>query len=35
MMSMKPSTKIMKFMSPGSGVQALVWDKYDHIVKIY
>lgn len=28
MMSMKPSTKIVKFMASGSGVQALEWGQY-------
>ena len=35
MMSMRPSTKIVKFMTPGSGVQALGWGQYGHIVKMY
>ena len=34
-MSMKPSTKIVKFMTPGSGVQALGWGQYGHIVKCF
>ena len=34
-MSMKPSTKIVKFMAPGSGVLARGWGQYDHIVKLY
>lgn len=29
-MPMKPSTKIEKFMAPGSGVQALGWSQYGH-----
>ena len=28
MMSMRPSTKIVKFMTPGSGVQALGWGQW-------
>ena len=28
MTSMRPSTTIVKFMTPGSGVQALVWRQY-------
>ena len=35
MMSMKPSTKIVTFMAPGSGVLALGWGQYGHIVKMY
>lgn len=34
-MSMKPSTKIMKFMATGFGVQVLRLGQYGHIVKIY
>jgi hypothetical protein len=30
MMSMKPSTKIVKFVAPGSGVQALGQGQYGH-----
>ena len=33
MMSMRPSIKIVKFMTPGSGVQALGWGQYGHKVK--
>ena len=35
MMSMKPSTTIVKFMTPGLWVQALGWGHYGHIVKMY
>ena len=35
MISMKPSTKIVKFMAPGSGVQVLGWGQYGHIIKMY
>lgn len=32
-MMYKSSTEIMKFISPGSGVQTLGWGHYDHIKK--
>lgn len=32
--SMKPSTKIVKFMAPGSGVPALGWSQCDHILEV-
>lgn len=36
MVSMKPSTKNVKFMAHlGSEVRALGWGQYDHIVKMY
>lgn len=35
MISMMPSTLIVKFRVPGSGVQALVQDDYGLIVKMY
>ena len=35
MMSMKPSTKIVKCMTSVSGVQALGWGQYGHIVQMY
>lgn len=34
MMSMKPFTKFVEFMAPGSGVQAIGWGQYGH-VKMY
>lgn len=34
-MSMKPSTKFMKLIAPGIGVQVLGWDQYGYIVKMY
>lgn len=35
MMSMNPSSKLVKFMVLGSGVQALRWALYCHMVKLY
>lgn len=35
MMAMKPYNKIVKFMTPGSGVQAVGLGQYGPIVKMY
>ena len=34
-MSMKLSTKDVKFMAPGPGTQALGWGQYGHVVKMH
>lgn len=34
-MSIKPSTKIDQFMTPGLDFQALGQDQYDHIVQMF
>lgn len=34
-MSMEPSTKIVKFIAPGLVAQTLGWGQYGHVVKMY